>query len=241
MLQSCDFTSLYIPSISPSAAAQLYGQGYRLAQIGMDSSPASANVYGALLGANFLVDCYRFIYWDLDVSQVQSAIDGIHAFSPDVAHLPGYLFVDLEEVTNPDGSIKIAAPANPADYLHRLRLYIENAGITPTSLVKPGVYTRRGWYEEYCPGLDELSSNNWVLWSAEEAADPDHATPYGGWSGAAIVGVQNRWELASPIGTVDGSVFRDRGAQPQPPELLLQPVGTFYASDGKTPVVLRAG
>lgn len=33
---------------------------------------------------------------------------------------------------------------------------------------------------------------------------------------------------------------RDRGTQPQPPELLLQPVGSFYASDGKTLVTLRA-
>ncbi len=145
MLQACDFTSLYIPSISPAAARLLKAQGYGLAQIGFDSSPASANVLAAVLGAGLLWDAYRFLSWNLDAGQVQSCIDGIHQFSPDEAHLPGYLFVDAEENTNAAGTISIAAPPNPAGYFHQLRLYVESRDITPSSKVKPGIYTRASW------------------------------------------------------------------------------------------------
>ncbi len=228
MLQALDFTSLYIPSIAPSAAARLRTQGYGLAQIGFDSAAASANVLAAVLGAGLAWDAYRFLTWSLDVRQAQSAIDGIHAFTPDEARLPGYLFFDAEE-----NAAAAPAPANPADYFHRLRLYVEGKDITPHSLVKPGIYTRKSWWEQYCAGYTELAEAGWALWTAEEATDPDHATPYGGWSGAQIAGVQNRWEIASPIGTVDASVFRDRGERPAPSASAIAAL-TATLSDGST-------
>jgi hypothetical protein len=239
MLQACDFTSLYIPSISPAAAQQLAKQGYALAQIGFDSSPASGNVLAAVLGAGILWDAYRFLSWNFDASQVQSCIDGIHQFSPDEAHLPGYLLFDAEENTDASGRVTTPAPANPAGYFHQLRLYVESRDITPASKVKPGIYSRRSWWETYCPGYTELAEAGWVLWTAEEAGDPDHATGYAGWRGEQIIGVQNRWDLASPIGTVDGSLFRDRGMQPAPNSVMIAGL-TATMSDNSVRVLYAA-
>lgn len=207
MLAAADFTTVYIPAIPSDAAAQLRQSVSHLA-IGFDNSPASDAVLAAILAQLFTWDAYRFLTWTLDVSQVQSAIDGIHQFSPTVAHLPGYLWLDAEE--NGGGQ---NAPANPPDYFHRAMDYVEAQGITPSDIVKPGIYTRADWWNTYCPGYTEPAQRGWALWTAEpgRGSDPDTAVLYGGWQRSQVQGVQTQEDVATAIGQVDLDLFRPRG------------------------------
>lgn len=202
-IQALDFSSVYIQSIAPADAQTLRAQGFQLAQIGFDTTPESHQVRAALVGAGLAWDAYRFITWNgAYAAQVANVLAAIHT---NPLPLPGYLWIDIEENTNGANG-----PSDGWRTLRQIMDLVEAGDVTPTSLVRPGFYTRKSYYEQWFPGYTEPADRGWKLWTA---ATPGHAALdnielYGGWTQAE--GVQYAWNQTSVIGTVDYSVFRDR-------------------------------
>jgi hypothetical protein len=209
LLAACDFSSVYIPSVT-DAQAQALARTVALVQLGFDSGPDSAQVYDALSRAGILLDVYRLpVSWRDIPAQVNDTIQGIYSAVSRGSPLPGYYCLDIEPTSGQYLSIAQIEAAMDT---------VEAADIRPTGTeVKPMVYSAPWVWDAY-PGYTGPADRGWFVWGAGWKLPPTlESTPlFGGFRADQVVGHQYDGSTAMDIGTVDVSVFAARTVTPDP-------------------------
>jgi hypothetical protein len=207
-LQALDFSTYYVPAVSPQTVAAIRAAGYTHISLGFDSDPRSAVVLHAFLAAGFTWDAYRFLYPGQPAEpQIDDVVKGIQYAGLSESQLPGYVWVDVEEYQGQAPSTKLIDAA-----MNRL----EAAGVRPVGeLCKPGIYSGKWVWDKWYQGYIAPASRGWALWSADWGGDDiDGVHLYGGWTRAE--GRQTSGDTDVAGLDVDRDIFRDRGTAPSP-------------------------
>lgn len=215
-IQGLDFSTVFVPVVSAAGVASLFGQGYRHALIGLDSSAGSIAVRQAFVDGGFDTSAYRFVYGTEAIDpQIADVLAAIHA-APEP--LPRWLVLDIEPIWNNDGSI--AAPPPTIAQLEQAISLVEAGDVTPTSRVTPVIYSNAYIWNTWYAGYTGPASRGWGVIVADWGL-PDGAIPplFGGFTVAQLVGIQFQGSTATAIGDVDLDRFIDVPAPaPVPPQ-----------------------